>query len=183
MVALSHVWSHRRHRTGLCLHCSHLCAGEVVSRSPRLDYRNRCGRFWSRRACDRACCDTLDSNRRCTPDICRSRSRIRDPWFADSLLYAESSCGLAARGMDAFNQIDRAALSEGVHAQVSFDDLAMVGIVADSVSEYIRRHLGHLSRVSYLSRVSEGNGDRRSRYGRHREYWECVWARILGMDI
>ncbi len=127
VVALPELWSHWRNWSRIRLHCSHRCAGEVVSRSQG-SYHRYCRRWlWRRSFGHRARGYSPDSKCRRPADVRLSRHRISRDYHGHRLFHAEPARRMEAGRLGSQRYPDRAACGNGLHARRRPEDLAVVG--------------------------------------------------------
>src|ERR1700761_8298161 len=115
----------------------------MVSGSAWTDHGSCRGRLRSGCVGDGACRDSTDSECWCSASLRLSRSYLSHRYNGDRIFDAEPSGWLEAGRMVAYSDREQAASGKGLYAGRCTEDLAMVGIVAAPVPEYVGGHLAY----------------------------------------
>ena len=123
------------------------------------------------------------SERWCLEHICLPRHRLfhRDNNFR--LLYAESARRLEAGGLDADSEGNIGTRRPRLRFERGTEDLAVVGALAAVVSQYLRRHFGHLAGGTDFSGTNEGKRGRCRWHGGSGQPWKRRRPSLLGMGF
>src|ERR1700676_1582453 len=90
---------------------------------------------------------------------------------------------METRGLDTHGDGGFATGEARLYASGSAREMAMVGSVAPSFSEYLGGDFGDLAGGAPVSRTGARECGGRGRHGRHRQPGECVGARVLGLGL